>query len=424
MEERDDSAAAPLPPLRRDVEAVPVEHEGRSMFLISDPEGLSPRAMALSPAAMLIASLLDGKRTAAELAALFAKSAGAPMEASKIADIARQLEESYLLDSPEVLAKKRSMLAEFAANPVRKAIIAGTGYPKELLELSSLLGGFFRAAKGPGKPPAEKPSRTAAPLGLAAPHIDLQRGGPAYAWAYGELSEAPPPDAIVALGVAHASPDSPWTLTRKSYDTPHGAMAVDEELYKAAAAELWYDPLADEWVHRKEHSLEFQALWLKHLWREKTPPWLPILCSSFERFCPDKPPSSVPTVEKALSGIGRRIAGMAKNRRIMILAGVDLAHVGPRFGDDIELGPELEKRVEGEDRASLAHALALDADAFYLSVVAGGHWRKVCGLSALYTALRWIKALGGGGAEARLLAYGQAPDPLGGLVSFASLEFP
>src|ERR1019366_5722870 len=100
-------------------------------------------------------------------------------------------------------------------------------------------------------------------------------------------------------------------------------MAVSGELYDEIAGALWYDPRADEWVHRKEHSLEFQALWLKFLWRDKTPPWVPILCSSFERFCPDKPPSSVATIDAALRKIGEGLARRAKTQRILILAGVD-----------------------------------------------------------------------------------------------------
>ena len=62
----------------------------------------------------------------------------------------------------------------------------------------------------------------------------------------------------------------------------------------------------------------------------------------------------------------------------------------------------------------------MDADGFYLSVVKDDHWRKVCGLSALYTALRWVKDASVGAAKGELLTYGQAPDPAGGLVSFTS----
>ena len=63
----------------------------------------------------------------------------------------------------------------------------------------------------------------------------------------------------------------------------------------------------------------------------------------------------------------------------------------------------------------------MDADDFYMSVVADEHWRKVCGLSALYTALRLIKILkDDASTPGQLLTYGQAEDPLGGVVSFAS----
>jgi AmmeMemoRadiSam system protein B len=109
----------------------------------------------------------------------------------------------------------------------------------------------------------------------------------------------------------------------------------------------------------------------------------------------------------------------------MILAGVDLSHVGPRFGDQEDVTPERKKLIEGKDRATLELALQLKPDDFYRSVVSDGNKRKVCGLSALYTALRLIKALAGDAPGAgKLLAYGQADDPAGGVVSFAGAVFP
>ncbi|MDD5630061.1 MAG: AmmeMemoRadiSam system protein B, partial [Elusimicrobia bacterium] len=265
-----------------------------------------------------------------------------------------------------------------------------------------------------------------APLGLVAPHIDFERGGPLYARSYQALSESRPPDAVVALGVAHMSPNSPWVMTPKAFATPYGEVALHRELYDELRSALWYDPRDDEWVHRNEHSLELQAVWLRYLWREKTPPWVPILVSSFERFASDQAPSKVETVEGALTKMGEALRRRArKGERIMVLAGVDLSHVGPRFGDQKAVTPEAKKLAETADRAALEQALRLKADDFYLSVVAGGNPRKVCGLSALYTALRLIQALAGDSpAEGRLLAYSQADDPAGGFVSFASAIFP
>jgi len=415
-----------LPALRRDIEAFPIEHEGKNLYLLRDLEGISDKPMAISVGGLLAASLMDGERTASEIQALFSKTTGAFLQASDLKKITEQLENSNFLETPYVRERRLQILNDFLKSPVRKACHQGQGYPENQLELARFLGSFFMDSKGPGKPLSSTPAQPSSPIGLIAPHIDFHRGGPAYAWAYQALSDSPPPDVIVALGVAHISPPSPWVMTLKDYETPYGPMKVDKGLYDEVKGCLWYDPLNDEGVHRGEHSLEFQAVWLKYLWREKAPAWVPILCSSFERFSPDKAPSSVATIEEALSKIGEKLSARTKaGQKILILAGIDLAHVGPRFGDQVELTPGLEKKIESEDRISLEKALSLEADPFYLSVVADDHWRHVCGLSALYTSLRWMKAIDGEKpSPGRLLTYGQAPDPMGGIVSFASGIFP
>jgi AmmeMemoRadiSam system protein B len=405
--------------LRARLEAVPAEEDGKPVFVLRDLEELTERPLALSGGGMLLASLLDGMRSAAQLRDEFLKNSGAIIETAVILDLVKALDDAGYLETPAVAEKRKKAFEYFRADPKRKAVFAGLSYASEPLPLAGALGAFFTAENGPGKDKSPEPTKPA-PLGLIAPHIDFTRGGPSYAWAYQALSERKPPDVVIALGVAHVSPDSPWVFTPKSFETPFGPMEVDDELYQKLSSRVWYEPRADEWVHKNEHSLEFQAVWLKYLWREKAPKWIPILVSSFERFSPDEAPSKVPTIEKALKDLGEVLkAEIAKGRTVMILSGIDLAHVGPRFGDDLEITPELEKKIEAEDRKSLIDALALDADGFYKSVVADEHWRKVCGLSALYTGLRLMKAIGAT-KPGRLLSYGQAPDPAGGVVSFAS----
>lgn len=398
---------------------MPAEEDGKPVFVLRDLEELTDKPLALSGGGMLLVSLLDGKRDAAQLREDFLKNSGAEIEVSVILDLVNALHDAGYLETPAVSDKRRKAAELFRGNPKRPAVFAGPSYPAQPLPLEALLGKFYTAENGPGK--AEKnPSAKPAPLGLIAPHIDFTRGGPAYAWAYQALAARQPPDIVIALGVAHVSPDSPWVFTPKIYETPFGPMEVDDDLYQKLSSRVWYEPRADEWVHKNEHSLEFQAVWLKYLWREKAPKWIPILVSSFERFSPDEAPSKVPTIEKAIKDMGAVLkAEIAKGRSVMILNGIDLAHVGLRFGDEMEITPELETKIEAEDRESLVAAMALDADGFYASVVAGGHWRKVCGLSALYTGLRLMKEIGAK-QPGRLLTYGQAPDPAGGLVSFAS----
>ncbi|MDX6768609.1 MAG: AmmeMemoRadiSam system protein B [Elusimicrobiota bacterium] len=403
---------------------MPAVEDGQQLFVLRDLEELSDKPLALSAGGMLLISLLDGRRTAAQLAAEFHKNTGNEVDQAVILELVNALDAADYLETPAVADKRRKARDDFKLGKTRPAVFAGPSYPAEPAALTRALDGYLQAEGGPKKPTA-KAAAAPPPLGLVAPHIDFGRGGHAYGWAYQALSERKAPDVIVALGVAHVSPDSPWIFTPKPYETPFGAMEVDGALYDALASKLWYDPRADEWVHKMEHSLEFQATWLRWLYGDKTPRWVPILVSSFERFSPDGAPSRIPTVSKALDDMAAALAEEASNgRTVMVLNGIDLAHVGPRFGDELEPTPELASRIEGEDRASLVSALAHDADAFYASCVDGDGWRKVCGLSTLYTGLRLMKGLSGGKAgPGRLLAYGQAPDPAGGIVSFASAVY-
>ncbi len=413
----------PLPPIKAGLEAIQIEHEGKPLVLLHDQERINTEPIAVTLAGFMIASMLDGQSTAADLVTAFSKTTGQLIRAEEVEAMVAQLDKAFLLETPALQQKRQQIHKEFEQNPVRPAAHVKSGYPDNPMELAAELGKFFQDPKGPGKQMTSSPTKPT-PLILFAPHIDFRRGGPAYAWAYQALSECAPPDLIVGLGVAHMSPNSPWVLTKKSYETPYGPMPLSDVLYDDVQSSLWYAGNADQWTHRTEHSLEFQALWFKYLWRDKTPPWVPVLCSSFDRFCPDRPPSTVPAIDEGLRKIGEKLkARQAAGQNILIVAGVDLSHVGPRFGDNEKLGPELEKKVEAADRASLEHAWKGDADAMYMSVVEGDHWRKWCGLSAIYSALRLGEIFSGKKPEGRQLTYGQAPDPAGGLVSFTSAVF-
>lgn len=415
---------APLPPLRPDLEISPFDHEGQPMFMLSDMTGLNPDTVAVPAAVVFVASLFDGKRGPAEVKAELAQHQVTVSE-EEILHLADEMKKHGLLETPEARRKRVQALEDFRRSGVRPFRAEYRGLPQDPIEFGRFLNRFFKDPLGPGEPPTVT-SPKEPPLGLIAPHIDFFRGGPLYAWAYGELQKSRPPDVIVAFGVAHMSPRSPWVPTLKAYETPYGPMEVDAELYNEIRSALWYDPLEEEWVHAKEHSLEFQALWLKHTWMKDTPKWVPILTSAFENFCEDAAPSSIESIEDGLQKIAKVLKErQKKGQRIMILAGIDLAHVGKRFGDEFDIDDAWKEKIEKADRESLEKALNLEADAFFLAGAGQNEWRKVCGLSALYSSLRMIRALGDGSPpKGRLLAYDQKPDPAGGIVSFTSAVFP
>ena len=67
---------------------------------------------------------------------------------------------------------------------MRPAAHAGMSYPDDADELRTMMDGFFD--EGPGHPTGIKKEPLQA---LIAPHIDFNRGGPCFAWAYKALAE-------------------------------------------------------------------------------------------------------------------------------------------------------------------------------------------------------------------------------------------
>src|SRR5690606_26568728 len=106
------------------------------------------------------------------------------------------------------------------------------------------------------------------------------RGGPAYAHGYKALVEGTDADVFVVFGTAHVSPASLFTLTRRHYDTPLGPVPTDPAVVEKLAERLGDGVFGDELVHRDEHAIEFQAVWLRHLFGDRPISMVPILCSS------------------------------------------------------------------------------------------------------------------------------------------------
>ena len=294
---------------------------------------------------------------------------------------------------------------------MRKAKLAGQGYPAGAEELSTFLKSFFTDPRGPGLPGAERGGRC---RGLVVPHIDLRRGGTTFARAYKALAESETPELFVVLGVAHAGGEALFTLTEKDFETPLGLVETDKEAVGALREAGGGDELfAEEFAHRGEHSVEFQALFVRYLFGEKAR-IVPILCGSFhEFFVEDKDPMEDERVKRFVEAL----AGVARTRRACLIASSDLSHVGYRFGHQQPLTPILLRKVEREDRKMLAHVEGLDARAFFSFVAREKDRRNICGFVPMYVALQ---ASGAGSCE--LLEYAQSPEePTQSVVSYASL---
>jgi hypothetical protein len=403
------------PRLRR-VDFFPVEHEGQRFLGLRDPAGYTD-AVVLVPIELLeLVSLFDGEHSIVDIQAVIMRVKGELVRREQLEQLIAALDDQGFMEGEGFEVRRSAVDEAFRAAPVRPAAHAGGAYTGDPRELRAAMDAFFTAPAGPG-PIAS--TRNGAPVrGLIAPHIDFHRGGPAYAWAYRDLAERVDADTFVIFGTCHAGMADPFALTRKPYDTPFGPAAVENDFIDALAARAGLDLFGSEIAHRGEHSIEFQVVFLQYLFAGRRDVRIVPVLTSFahEAMLTGTTPGKSDPVRRFHDALAETVA--ASGRRVAFIAGADLAHVGPRFGDPAPVAASDLARVEREDRAMLEAVERADADAFFESVARDGDRRRICGLSPIYSLLCMIAP----GSTGALRRYAQWPDPQG-TVTFASVVF-
>ena len=407
--------SASAPRLRR-VEAFPVEHDGRQCVALRDPAGYTAAIVLLHGPLLDLVSLFDGEHPIADIQAEVMRRHGQLVERREIEEIAAALDQQGFLDSPGFAERRATIDGGFLASPTRPATHAGTAYAIDAGELRATIDAFFAPPAGPGPIDGHGAARPEV-RAVIAPHIDFHRGGPAYAWAYRDLAERSQADLFVIFGTCHTGMEHPFALTLKDYASPLGDVPVERDFVEALATRARQDCFGSELAHRVEHSIEFQAVFLRYLYAGRREIRIvPVLASfAHEAMLSGRHPDDDPRVPRFLEALGETIA--ASGRRVALVAGADLAHVGPRFGDPEPVSAGERRRIEREDQQMLEPVAAGDAQAFFESVARDGDRRRICGYSPIYALLRTL-----GGAAGSLKRYGQWPDP-NGVVSFASVVF-
>jgi len=411
----------PANPRLRPLEAFPVQHEGQQCIALRDPAGFTDQIAVLPPLLLDLVSLFDGEHSIAQIQDIMRRRHGEAPAANQIAAVVDRFDRAGFLDSEQFAARRLALEDEFRQSPVRPATHAGGAYAGEPAELTAQIDAFFTGPDGPDHSAAvtsaEAASSATGLSALIAPHIDFHRGGSTYGWAYKEVLDRSEADLYVILGTCHAGMSDPFSVTLKPYDTPLGPVPVDRDFYEALAGRAGQDLLASEPAHRREHSIEFQTVMLQYLLGRRRPfTILPVLASYLhEAVWRRSRPESDPRVPRFVDALRDTIA--SSSRRVCLIAGVDLAHVGPRFGDAQPNTADSLAAVEEADRLMLDSVVAADAGGFFASVAADRDARRICGLSPIYTLLRLLP-----GSSGRLLRYTQWPDP-DGAVTFCAVSY-
>jgi AmmeMemoRadiSam system protein B len=394
-------------------------HNGCEFVLLHDPaHAFREPVMVPSRLYHAVVRHFNGRNTLADLQDRLFRQEGRTVAAAELERLVAELDQAMALDGPTFAAFQE----EYRRARVRPAALAGLSYRATEHGLRAQLAQYFAHADGAGSPGARNghlpdPATTRV-RGVLSPHIDFERGGPVYTWAYKSLAERSGADTFVILGVAHQPCRHRFALTRKDFQTPLGLVPTDRAYVERIAARAGLELFDDELAHRTEHSIEFQVVFLQFLLGARPFTIVPILVGSFHdllRLGAD--PIEAPEVRRFIEAL--RAAEAGAGTKVAYIGGIDLCHVGPEFGDAERLDGLTLERVRAFDAAMLDRAVALDARGWFGTAAAVGDRWRVCGLSATYTMLHAL-----GPAQGRLLKYAQAVNPQRTCgVTFASLAF-
>ena len=401
---------SPLPALRRTLEMMPSPVPESPGLLVRDPFRYAESVLILPPPLAPCLLLFDGRHDEGDLREVLVRLTGTVEVGGVIEHLLDTLSRGGFLEDDVFESIRAERHRSFAEETSRAPQHAGTAYPSDADELRALLARYLAEAPKVAPMAGEL-------VAIAAPHVSPEGGWRSYGAAYGALGPDQRDKTFVILGTSHYGRPERFGLTHKPFRTPLGETTIDHALVSRVAEAAGAECLED-YCHSVEHSIEFQVLFLQHLYGPAVCV-VPILCGPFARATQvggrPEDDEGVCRVLDALRGIA-----MSEAHRLVWIAGVDMAHVGRRYGDPFAARAEQGALVEvgARDRERCRLLAAADHAGFWSMLQQDGDPLRWCGASPLYTLVAAVRP-----SQGALLHYEQWNIDPQSVVSCAALAF-
>ena len=399
-----------LPRLRMELDFTPSPDPQRPGLYIRDPYRFSDVMMLVPPPLVASLACFDGEQTELDLRQSLVQATGAIQVGALEKHLVDTLSNAGFLVDERFAALREKAVKEFAKAERRDAAHAGSAYPGEAGEareqLTTYMGSAALTAEADGL------------VGIAAPHVSPFGGWQSYREAYNKLSPGHRGRVFVILGTSHYGEPEKFGLTRKPFVTPLGEAVTETTLVDRLEQKGGGAITMEDYCHAIEHSIEFQVLFLQYLYGPKIR-ILPILCGPYARSVyRGGAPEAHDGVKRFLGELGD-IAEAERDRLFWVL-GIDMAHMGRRYGDALAARADQGEMtdVARRDRARIDRVIDADPEGFWALVQENHDDLKWCGSSPLYTFLRVVA-----GARGQLARYQQWNIDQQSVVSFAALTF-
>lgn len=400
----------PLPRLRLNLDFVPSPDPEHPGLLIRDPFRFSD-SMLLIPAPLVAClACFDGQQTALDLRADLVRITGEIQVSEIEKHLYDALSQAGFLEDEKFEQLRKERISEFAAAPKREASHAGSAYPDNADEARKKLSEFMQGAA--------PPTLDGTQIGIAAPHVSPFGGWESYRDAYTTLLPAYQDRTFVVLGTSHYGEPDRFGLTRKPFVTPFGETAIATDLVDELAQSAPGAVNMEDYCHAVEHSIEFQVLFLQYVYGPNIR-ILPILCGSFARsIYKGGKPEANPEVQRFFDTLGNLSA--REGNRLFWVLGVDMAHMGRRYGDQITARADQAEMaaVAERDRVRIDRLNQADAQGFWELVQENHDDLKWCGSAPIYTFLKAAPR-----SRGQLRRYQQWNIDEQSVVSFAAVSF-
>ncbi len=372
-------------------------------LLLRDTFGYSERVLVIPPQLVKGLQFFDGASTENDLREWLVRVTNSFDVGPQLQNLISALSESGFLEDEIYFGMRDAAHQAFADLPVRPAAFAGGAYPECPEDCRRFLDQFLEELP-------ELPEPAGKMVGIAAPHVSYEGGWECYRDAFSALRQMGPDRTYIILATSHYGEPEKFGVTRKPYQTPLGETTPANELLDELKA-LAPDALIEEdYCQVMEHSAEFHVLWLQYLFGPNVKV-LPILVGA----CFADSPEVSPHLKALYDGL----AALAQKHgdELGWVLSIDMAHMGPRYGDEMEY-QEGNAGIEELDQLRVSALAEGDIAKFWANVRTNDDPWKWCGSAPLYTFFRALP-----GVKAEMLRYGHWNIDEASVVSFAGMRF-
>lgn len=379
-----DSKSQPIPPLRRDLQIIPIQENGHSLFYFHDQRKYATPDFALKRQADTILNLIDGQQSIDDLEPYL----GDGLTKENLLEFVQFLDKNRLLASVHFEEHAEQIESEYEQSTIHKSVTAGESYPADANELQSYLDEAFAKQNIDAVEQAKA---------LYAPHIDPRVALDNYVKAFAPIRSLNP-RRVVILATSHYAglyPDQykehPFILVDKDFELPLGTVKQDHKsITRLKNSEQKFGITAHDRAHRMEHSIELHLLFLSYLW--------------------DHEFSVVPFLTRGLDDLyymedgylGKQLNNFStllnqdfgNDDDTFFLISGDLAHFGKKFGDQSAASTMFDE-VEDFDEQFLDYSSTNKKKEMLELMKSNTDSYRICGFPPLYTFLQSMPDLTG-----------------------------